>query len=99
MRAMIMIAGIGLLHQNAIGRAMPNTGPRLIGPAKAERKIGLARAQHFPKWTFEELPSPEPVVVVAEGLEPIFPRHVCLRQPRFWDAQVVKPEIRRHMRL
>src|SRR5712692_2698981 len=47
-------SGIGLLHQNTVGGAMPNARPGLVGPAQAKGKIGFLEAEDLIKRTLDE---------------------------------------------
>src|SRR6266567_2291517 len=99
MSAMVGVARISLLDQDAVRRSVPDAGPRGVRPADAEWKIRLSRADHLPKGTLEKLPAGKPVVVVAKRLDPILARHIRLRLPRLRKAQVIKPKVRRYVRL
>jgi hypothetical protein len=46
MRLVIATAGVGLLDQNAVRRAVPNATPSLVRPAQSKRKIRGAGMQH-----------------------------------------------------
>src|SRR3569832_616870 len=84
MTAMILYARIRLLHQHTSWLPMPNAGPRLIRPAQAKRKVRYTRSKNNKKRAFQQAPSGEPVVVIAECLDAVFPSHVGLRPARLW---------------
>jgi hypothetical protein len=43
--AVVIDAGIRLLDQHPIGRAVPDAGPARVGPADAEREVRLPRTR------------------------------------------------------
>jgi len=49
----------------------PRPGPWLIGPRQADGEVGLARVQHLFEGPAEEPLAAEPVVPVAEALDPV----------------------------
>jgi len=88
-----------LRHQNLPLLSRPTTTPRFVGPAKAEWKVGRARAQYFIERAIQQAPSGKPVVVVAESVNAICSREIRLRRPNLWHPQVAEPEIGRKLRL
>src|SRR5262245_18840819 len=82
-----------------IAQAVPLPRPFLVGPAQAERKVGLAGFQNFLKWTLQQAAAVEPVVVIAEAVDSVFAGQVGLSLPRLWQSQVVEAQIGRQVRL
>src|SRR5215510_3366881 len=78
---------------------MPDSGPGLVGPANAEWKIGFARCKNFLEWTLEYPATGKPVVVVAKPLDAIRAGQIGLFLTGLGNAQIVKAEIRRNVRL
>src|SRR5690348_3195835 len=99
MRLVICPAGIGLLYQHPIRSAVPDTRPRLVRPAQAKRKVRLARLQHLGERPLQYASSGEPIVVIAEPLDPVAARHCGLCLAGLRDAKVVEPEVGRNVGL
>ena len=68
--------------------------PVVVGPAETEGEIGLSTGEHLVERAFQQLPSiAEPVVVVAETLQPSFACQLCLLLAYFRQAQVVEAQV------
>ena len=68
--------------------------PVVVGPTEAEGKVGLAAGEHFVERPFQQLPAiAEPIVVVAETLQPSFACQLCLLLAYFRQAQVVEAQV------
>jgi hypothetical protein len=97
---LVLAAGIRLLDQRLVRQAVPDAGPGLVRPGKAEREVGLARGEDLVEGPLEDAPTgAEPVVPVAEAFDAGLPRHPGLRDPRLRDAQVVEAEVGGDVRL
>ena len=96
----VLHAGVSLFDEDPVGAAVPDTGPGMVGPGKAEGKIRFARLHHFTERALKEpFAASEPVVPVAKALYPVFPRHVRLLFPSLGQAQVIEPEVCREVGL
>ena len=82
-----------------LGRAVPDAGPSLIGPAQAERKVRRAACDHLVEGALEQTLAGEPVVVIAKSCDAVLSCELRLLNPGLRDPEVVKPEIGRHVRL
>jgi hypothetical protein len=71
----------------------------LIRPAQAKREIGSTRLQDFVKRTMQEAFSIEPIVVVAERVNTVFPSHTRLRFAYLGQAKIIEPKVGWEMRL
>ena len=72
-----------LIHQDVLLGAIPAPGPVFVCPADAEGKIQVRIGQHQLQREFEQPPAREPVVVVAEAVDAVFPRELDLPMPDF----------------
>ena len=71
MAKVILVPGISLLQQNLVRLAVPDAGPRFVGPRETKRKIRFARLLNFLKRPLEQALSGEPVMPVAEAFETV----------------------------
>ncbi len=99
MATVIIQPRIGLLDQNSARRTIPNSCPRLICPTETKMEIWLLAPQNLLKWSFQDAPSSEPVMVVAKRLYPIFASEICLSFACFRNSKVVETQIRRQVGL
>ena len=94
-RLVVLRAGVGLLHQHPVGGAVPDAGPRLVGPAEAERDRRLAAGQHLGEGRLQDpATAAEPVVPVAERLDAVLLRQRGLGLSGLRQPQVVEAEVR-----
>ncbi len=68
--AAVVVVRMALRYQFLATAAVPRASPRLVGPAEAERKPGLAGRQDVGKRPLEQSPTFEPVVVIAKPCTP-----------------------------
>ena len=88
--------GVLLFDEDRFRIAVPDTGPRLICPREAKRKVGLAAIAHFFERPFDNAPSvAEPIVPVSESFHTGTAGHLGLRFASFGNAQIVETEIGR----
>src|SRR5512146_2200575 len=99
MRSIVALSRVRLLDQNTVRRAVPYAGPGFVGPAEAERKVRLSGCQHLIERALEEASTSEPVVVVAEAFDAVFPRQCRLCRARLRETEIVEPEVGRNVRL
>jgi hypothetical protein len=67
----IILRSVLLLQKYLRVQSIPPPRPILIGPAQAERKIGLSALPHLVYWAFQNPASMEPVMEIAETIESI----------------------------
>ena len=67
----VVVRRVLLRDQDLVASAVPAPGPVLVGPAEAEREVGLAGRQHLVERALEQPPAAEPVVVVAEAVDAV----------------------------
>jgi hypothetical protein len=79
-----------LFHEYLLILPIPAAGPIPIGPAKAEREIGLSGFQDLVEWPLKKALSIEPIMVIAKTVDPIVPRHVRLSLTRLGKSQIIK---------
>ena len=84
---------VGLRHENVAVEAIPIPGPRLIGPAYEEGEVRFATRQDFEEWPLEQSLAREPVVPIAESLDPGMARQFRLYGPRIRQSQIIEPQI------
>src|SRR4029079_11271076 len=82
-----------------VRRTVPDSCPRLVGPAQTEGKVRLARGKHFVEWPLDDALASEPVVVIAERLDAVLPCELGLGDAGLRQTQVVEAEVRRDVRL
>ena len=70
MGTVIRLASVRLRLQDLLVMPIPSSRPVLVCPCKAKREIGSARAQHLIEGQVEQPFAVEPVVPVAEALDP-----------------------------
>src|SRR5438105_11938920 len=99
MRLVVGTAGIGLLNQNALRRPVPDAGPSLVCPAKAEWEFGSAGMQHFVKRALQNTPSRKPVMVVTEPFNAVAAGQNSLRFAGFRHAKIIESDVCGNMRL
>src|SRR5215472_2121063 len=78
---------------------MPDSGPRLIGPAETEGKFWLARFEHLVEGALQDSSSREPVVPVAERLDAVGLGHFGLGGTGLGHAEIVEAEVGWDVRL
>src|SRR5262245_2403167 len=99
MPLMVLDARIGLLDENSIGSAIPDTRPSLIRPSQTKREIGVAALQDFVEWPLEQSLAREPVMPIAKSLDPGLSCQLCLRGPGLGQSQIIEPQISWNSRL
>ena len=95
----VVLLGVLLAHQDFAIPIGPAPGPRFVRPAETEREIGLATREDLRERALQQAPALEPVVVVAEGRDPVRTRQLGLRGACFGQPEVVEPELARQARL
>jgi hypothetical protein len=95
----VVFFGVRLLDEDLAAPAVPVPTPVLVRPAEAEFHVGLALHEHVIDRPSQKPATPEPVVVVAEGVYSVGLRELGLRVARRRQPQVVEAEVRREMRL
>src|SRR5262249_43281104 len=90
---MVLGARIGLLDENPIGSAIPDTRPSLIRPSETKREIGLAALEDFGEWSLEQLLAREPVMPIAKSLDPGLSRQLSLCGPGLGQSQIIESQI------
>src|SRR4051794_18608750 len=88
-----------LREEYLTGAAIPSPCPWLVRPADQEGKIGLPRADDFRERALQQPLSTEPVVVVAERVDPVGTSQLCLCLAHVAVSQVVVPQFTRAKRL
>src|SRR4051794_52858 len=73
--------------------------PRLVCPAEGKRKVRFTGAQDLLKWLLQQLLAFEPVVVIAEAMDPVLPGQRGLGLTHVRQAQIVIAKLGRHPRL
>lgn len=89
-------ARIGLLHKQFVGRVgLPGLGiPGVVGPAKAEGKVGFAALHHGIEHLREQpFATTKPVVPIAEALDAGFACQLRLSFAGLRHAQVVEAQV------
>src|SRR5262245_16516038 len=99
MPLMVLGARIGLLDENSIGSAIPDTRPSLIRPSETKREIRLAARQDFGEWPLEQSLAREPVMPIAKSLDPGLSSQLSLCGPGLGQSQIIEPQIPRNSRL
>ena len=75
---------------------MPDSRPRLVRPGQAERVVGASGRNHLGERPFEQASAiPEPIMPVAESLDPMLSGKVSLLFSDLGHSQVIEPEVRR----
>ncbi len=88
-----------LLHQQLVVRTLPPPVPALVGPAESEREVGLPGLEDLLERALEHAPPAEPVVVVEEPGDAVFPRQARLTVAGLGHPQVVEPKLSRQIGL
>ena len=88
-----------LFDENVPALGVPVAGPFLVCPAEGERKVGVARAEHFLEWAFQKSPTVEPVVVVDESMDTVLTGKRGLLLAYLGHPQVVETELSGQMGL
>jgi len=99
MPLVILAARIGLLLKNAVGGAMPDSGPGTVRPAQAEWKIRDSGTDHVVERPLQQALAVEPVVVITKRLDTIALRQTCLFLADIGHPQVIKTQVGGQIRL
>ena len=90
----IVVVRVFLGNQNFSVEAIPAPAPVFVGPADAERKIRPTGLYNFVQRPVQQALAGEPIVVVAETVNPVLPGQGSLFFPDFGKSQVVETQIR-----
>jgi hypothetical protein len=90
---------VSLFQQQVSVQPIPCTIPVFIGPANAERRVGLATFQDVVHGTFKNAPPIKPIMVIAKatdamverkfGLGSAFPAVASYKIPNRWEGGLV----------
>jgi hypothetical protein len=67
----VVVVAVVLTDEEVLVSAVPPPRPRLVRPAEAERKLGLACTQYFVERSLEESSTSKPIVVPHEPIDPV----------------------------
>ena len=95
----VIFVAVFLLNQDFLLLTVPAARPRLIGPAKAKGKVRLTTRQDFVDWPVQKSSAVEPIVIITKTVDAVFARQIGLGLAGFWQAQIVKAQISRELRL
>jgi hypothetical protein len=93
----VVVFGVLLGPEDLSVLAIPGACPVLVGPAQAEGKIGLSRAQNFFKWALQETRATKPVVVITKARDSVRLGELGLSLSRLGYAKIVETEVRWQM--
>ena len=79
--------------------SVPAPGPVLVGPAQAEREVEVRVGQQLIERLAQQPSAAEPVVVIAEPVQPVEPGQLDLPALHVGQPEVVEPELAGQMRL
>ena len=82
-----------LADEDLAFKAIPGAGPIFIGPAEAEGKVRRTGGEDFIEGAFQQMPSIEPIVIIAKPVNTVFAGKGGLSGASFRKAEIVIAEV------
>ena len=95
----IVIVGMLLSDEDLVLEPVPRARPIFIRPGNTERIVWFVLFDQSLERQIQQPPAGEPVIEVAEAIQAISLRELGLLLTDFFDAKIIKAQVRRYMRL